>query len=144
MSGRSIVLLLRTRQAAHRAIDESPDHYIMHIGPPVSTQPQIRKFNWLIGLAITAGIQWDGRFLKHDEWKALFVFSHNIATHEDQLLIRNLENDEPVNVRESTKAMTIARMQSLIEYTIAFLVSNGVHIPPSPSESDEIPGWVRE
>lgn len=59
------------------------------------------------------------------QWKVLFISGHAIATGIGADMVPGLEG-EYVNLRESSASMSIKRMSSLIEYTLAWCVSNGV------------------
>lgn len=67
--------------------------------------------------------------LKLWQWKNVFVSGHWMVTTEadESPLIRGIEG-ELVNIRESTSQMGIKRMSSLIEYSTAWAVSNGVKL----------------
>ena len=58
-------------------------------------------------------------------WKNLLVSGHTIATKLPYKLVTGIEG-ELVNVREQTSKMGVRRMASLIEYTTAWGVQNGV------------------
>jgi len=70
-----------------------------------------------------AGKVWGGKVRSALEWKVLLVSGHAIATGEPQNMTVGLEG-EVVNLRESTAAMSIKRMASLIEYTQAWIANN--------------------
>jgi len=70
-----------------------------------------------------AGIRWGGKVRSATEWKVLLVSGHAIATGEPQNMTVGLEG-EVVNLRESTAAMGVKRMASLIEYTQAWIANN--------------------
>jgi len=61
------------------------------------------------------------------QWKTLFVSGHAVATGLGAEVVPGLEG-EFCNVRESTAKMGIKRMASLIEYSQAWAVGNGVQL----------------
>ena len=82
---------------------------------------QNAKFHAMCGEL--AGKSWGGKTRSATEWKVLLVSGHAIATGEPQKMTVGLEG-EVVNLRESTAAMSIKRMASLIEYTQAWIANN--------------------
>ncbi len=61
------------------------------------------------------------------QWKTLFVSGHAVATGMGAEVVPGLEG-EFCNIRESTAKMGIKRMASLIEYSTAWAVGNGVRL----------------
>lgn len=61
------------------------------------------------------------------QWKTLFVSGHAVATGLGADVVPGLEG-EFCNIRESTAKMGIKRMTSLIEYSTAWSVGNGVKL----------------
>lgn len=61
------------------------------------------------------------------QWKTLFVSGHAVATGLGADVVPGLEG-EFCNIRESTAKMGIKRMTSLIEYSSAWAVGNGVKL----------------
>jgi hypothetical protein len=72
-------------------------------------------------------LAWGGKHRTASEWKVLLVSGHSVATKEGADIVPGLEG-EFVNIRESTARMSRARSASLIDYTTAFLVTNGVEV----------------
>ena len=68
---------------------------------------------------------WQGDKYDIYGWKNLIVSGHTIATKQPYKLVTGIEG-ELVNVRERTAKMGIKRMASLIEYTTAWGVENGI------------------
>ena len=61
-------------------------------------------------------------------WKCLLVSGHAIAKDQNDCpVFQGLEN-ELVVIRESTAEMTVSRKASLIEYSIAYALNNGVKL----------------
>lgn len=67
---------------------------------------------------------YNGRHLATEQWKTLFISGHAIATGLGADMVAGIEQ-EPVNIRESSAHMSIARMSSLIEYISAWWAQNG-------------------
>jgi hypothetical protein len=57
----------------------------------------------------------------------LLISGHAIATKQGVEMMPGLEG-EFLNLRESSAAMSIARMNSLIEYTLAYCANEGVKL----------------
>ena len=72
-------------------------------------------------------LTWAGKRRSTAQWKVLLVSGHAVATKEGAEMVPGIEG-EFVNLRESTAAMTKKRGSSLIEYTVAFCATNGVHM----------------
>ncbi|MDM3063486.1 recombination protein NinB [Citrobacter sp. CK180] len=72
-------------------------------------------------------VQWAGSAWSQPSWKAILVSGHSIATGGQGKVIAGLEG-ELVAIRESTSSMGIRRMNSLIEYTQAFVVSQNIQL----------------
>ena len=70
-------------------------------------------------------LQWAGKSRDLASWKVLYVSGHAIATGKPGEVVPGLEG-EFCAIRESTAKMGIRRMTSLIEYSQAFAVQNGV------------------
>jgi len=73
---------------------------------------------------------WLGKKRTAAEWKVLFISGHSVATKSGAEMMPGLEG-EFVNIRESSAKMSVPRMNSLIEYVIAYAVSNGVELRDS-------------
>ncbi|WP_075180558.1 recombination protein NinB [Pantoea sp. 1.19] len=69
--------------------------------------------------------EWLGKPRTPVQWKTLFVSGHAMATGMGAEVVPGLEG-EFCNIRESTAKMGIKRMESLIEYSQAWAVGNGV------------------
>lgn len=120
-------------------VDEAPHTWWISVSPGNSTR-QDKFFHALTALA-ARHLEFAGRRWEQDDWRAFLVSGHTRATLGDAVLEVGLEG-ELVILRESTAQMDRDRKASLIEYTIAYLVQNGVQIPARPD--DEIPAWVKE
>ncbi|HEY3987428.1 recombination protein NinB [Cedecea sp.] len=85
---------------------------------------QNAKFHAMLG-DIAAQVQWCGKKLKPEQWKVLLISGHAVATKQGAEVVPGIEG-EYVNIRESSAEMSIKRMASLIEYTTAWSVGQGV------------------
>jgi NinB protein. len=72
-------------------------------------------------------LQWAGKSRDLASWKVLYVSGHAIATGKPGEVVPGLEG-EFCAIRESTAKMGIRRMTSLIEYSQAFAMQNGVQL----------------
>ncbi len=85
---------------------------------------QNAKFHAMLA-DIARQVEWCGRQLKTEQWKVLLISGHAVATKQQADVVPGLEG-EFVNIRESSAEMSVGRMSSLIEYTIAWAVGQGV------------------
>lgn len=108
-----------TRQRALDAIREAPDGWKVTVQPPTRTLDQNAKFHALCSDLARDGAEWAGKRRDTDEWKALLVSGHAVATKQGGEVVTGLEG-EFVSIRESTATMSKARSSSLIEYAEAF------------------------
>lgn len=115
------------RTRALNAIHAAPDGYAVVIKENTRTLDQNAKFHALCDDIAKSGLTWVGKPRTAAQWKVLLVSGHAIATGEGAEILPGLEN-EFVNVRESTAAMSKKRGASLIEYTLAFAADHGVRI----------------
>ncbi len=98
--------------------------WVVEIRPKTRSDEQNKKFHAALG-DISRQVLWQGKPYDLYGWKNLLVSGHTIATKQPYELVMGLEG-ELVNVRESTAKMSIKRMSSLIEYTVAWGESNRV------------------
>ena len=89
------------------------------------TLDQNAKFHAICGDLEKSGMHWAGKPRTRGQWKVLLVSGHAVATGLGAEMVPGLEN-EFVNIRESTASMAKARGASLIEYSTAFCITNGV------------------
>lgn len=94
---------------------------------PKRTLPQNSLFHAICGDLANTRVQWAGSSWSVPSWKAILVSGHSVATGGQGKVIAGLEG-ELVPIRESTAAMGIKRMNSLIEYSQAFAVSQGIQL----------------
>lgn len=101
------------------------DPLVVEIKVKTRSMEQNDKFHAMLG-DIAKQATWQGDTYDLYGWKNLLVSGHTIATKQPYKLVTGIEG-ELVNVREQTSKMGVKRMTSLIEYTTAWGVSNGVH-----------------
>lgn len=85
---------------------------------------QNSRFHAMLG-DIARQVQWCGKQLKPEQWKVLLISGHAVATKQQAEIVPGLEG-EFVNIRESSAEMSVSRMASLIEYTMAWAIGQGV------------------
>lgn len=108
----------QARQRATQAVKSAPDGFVVRISPATRNLEQNALLHALLG-EIAATQKYMGRTLTPDQYKVLFISGHAIATGERADVILGIE-DEFVNIRESSAAMSVARMTSLIDYIQAW------------------------
>lgn len=113
------------RRKAVNAVLEAEVGECIKISKPTRTLEQNAKFHAICDQISKLKIQWAGQTRSAQAWKELLVSGHNAATGfgRDIEYIEGLEG-EFVVLRESTAAMTVPRIGSLIEYAEAFLNMN--------------------
>lgn len=109
------------KRNACTAIQNANQDMVCTIKPKTRNSEQNAKFHAMC--QDLAGKKWGGKERSAAEWKVLLVSGHMIATGEAQNMTVGLEG-EVVNLRESTAAMGVKRMASLIEYTQAWIANN--------------------
>ena len=88
---------------------------------------QNAKFHAICHDLSKSGLKWAGKERTTEEWKALLVSGHAVATGRGGEVVPGIEG-EFVSIRESTAQMSKARSSSLIEYATAFAVSSGIEV----------------
>lgn len=128
----------RIRENACRAILKAEPGYVVTIAEPTRSSEQNAKLHALLSDLAKSPLTWAGKRRTLDEWKMLMVSAHSVATKHPGEVIPGIEG-EFVAIRESTASMGVARASSLIEYVLAFCVSNGVEL-----HDTERGGWLQE
>lgn len=96
----------------------------VRVGPPDRLLVQNARFHAMCG-DISKQKRYMDRVLTLGQWKVLFISAHSIETGEGADIVPGLTG-EFVNLRESSAAMSIRRMASLIEYVTAWGAQNEV------------------
>jgi hypothetical protein len=117
----------RVRANASRAVAEAPDDYVVTIGPRKRSSDQNAHFHAICTDLENSPLKFAGKRRSKDEWKALLVSGHAVATEEPGEVIPGLEG-EFVAIRESSASMGVRRAASLITYALAFCDMNGVEL----------------
>lgn len=115
------------RTRAIHAAQTAPEGWQVIIKPSTRTADQNAKFHAICSDIAKSGTKWAGKRRTAAQWKVLLVSGHAVATNEGAEIVPGLEN-EFVNLRESTALMSKKRGASLIEYTLAFCVAEGISI----------------
>jgi len=101
---------------------ESP--YVVEVRPLTRTDPQNKLLHALFG-ELAHQAKWQNEKLTAEQWKMLMISAHTIAEKMPTKMVIGLEG-EVVNLRESSAQMSVARLNSLIEYVYAWGASQGV------------------
>lgn len=124
------------RNRAIAAVRSAPDNYVVTISPPRRNLDQNAKFHSLVSDISKACPKWNGLTFDADDWKALLIVSHAIATGGDAAQLRlvpDLEGKGFIQLRESSARMSKERASSLIEYVTAWATSHGIPLrEPAP------------
>jgi hypothetical protein len=100
---------------------------VVKVSDPDRTLPQNSLFHALCGDLEKQHIPFASRLWPLASWKSLLVSGHAVATGKPGEVITGIEG-ELVPIRESTAQMGIRRMNSLIEYSQAFAVGQGIRL----------------
>jgi hypothetical protein len=117
----------RVRQNALEAVRTAPEGYRVVIGQPQRSLDQNARLHAMLTDLAASPVTWAGKRRTMEEWKAIIVSGHSVATGNGGEVIPGIEG-EFVAIRESTASMSVARAASLIDYLEAFCVSNGVEL----------------
>lgn len=114
------------RRNAVQAVIDAPEGYVVRVEPKTRSLEQNARLHAIFSEAARNHI-WQGRKLTADQWKVLFISGHAIATGRGADMIPGLEG-EFVNVRESSARMSVARLNSLMEYVEAWMAEHEVAV----------------
>jgi len=103
--------------------------YCVEVRPLTRTDPQNKLLHALFG-ELAHQAKWQNEKLTAEQWKMLMISAHTIATKEPNKMVIGLEG-EVVNLRESSAQMSVARLNSLIEYVSCWAAENGIVIGKS-------------
>ena len=101
--------------------------------------PQNSAFHAICG-DVARQAQYMGKPRTPDQWKVLFISGHAIATGVGAEVVPGLEG-EFLNIRESSAKMSKKRMNSLIEYTTAWCIGNGIRLSASAEQEEADSKW---
>lgn len=128
MSDKQVFILAnpQVRRNAVRAIAEAPNGFKCEIKASSRSSDQNALLHAIFS-EVAKKAKWVGRPLTATQWKVLFISGHAQATNRGSDMVPGLEG-EFCNIRESSAGMSVARMTSLIEYTLAWCAANGVEV----------------
>jgi hypothetical protein len=131
MTKRPFVLVNdQVRRRCAQAVLEAPLGFAVVIQEKTRNLEQNAKFH-AICADFAHQLKFGGQQRSEAQWKVLLISGHSIATGEGSEMVPGLEG-EFCNLRESSAAMSIARMTSLIEYAIAYGAQHGVKFNDVP------------
>lgn len=118
------------RLRAMEAVADAPEGVWLTIQDDLDrTAEQNRMLHAIFGDFEKAGFTWAGRKLNARQIKHVLVIAHAVSTLGDEVeCVSGLEAGEPVLIheRESTAAMGVRRLSSLLEYCIAYAAQNNI------------------
>lgn len=109
------------------AVRTAPAEYVVTVAPKTRSTDQNSKFHAICHDLAHSDLTFAGKARSLDEWKALLISGHAVATRTAGEVVPGLEG-EFVAIRESSAKMGVARAASLITYTLAFCDMNGVEL----------------
>lgn len=115
---------------------------VLEIRPETRSDAQNKLLHALIG-DVSKQKEWMGKKLPPEAWKVLFVSGHSVATKEGAELVPGIEG-EFCNIRESTARMGKARLNSLVEYILAWCAQNDVVLREARQWIDMETGEIKE
>jgi hypothetical protein len=133
----TIFLNANNRRFAAEAVHNRPDGHVLVLQEQTRSLPQNALLHHLFGIAAKQAT-FHGRKLTAAQWKTLFISGHAIATGIGAEMIPGIEG-EFCNIRESSAKMGVRRMNSLIEYITAWLVSNDIPLSAPPGYAELAP-----
>lgn len=117
----------QARQRALQAVRDAEDGQYVIIKDSDRSLAQNAKLHAIFEDFARSGFQINGETFDADAWKILCISAHSQATKEESRPVIGLEG-ELVLLRESSAAMSVARMSSLLEYVIAFAAQNNIRL----------------
>jgi hypothetical protein len=125
MTKRTFVLShMEARRNAAAYCLTAPDGQFVRFSDPTRSLEQNAKMHACFG-DIAAQAKFMGRVLVVPQWKTLMISGHAVATGLGVDMVPGIEG-EFVNIRESSANMSVGRMSSVIEYSLAYGAMNGV------------------
>lgn len=127
MAKRFILISDRVRDNALQAVKSAPEGFSVTVSEPKRSNDQNAKFHAIVTDISRSPVRWLGKRRNKEEWKALLISGHAVATQSSGEVIPGLEG-EFVAIRESSASMSVRRAASLIEYALAFCAQKGVEL----------------
>ena len=113
------------RQRATQAVLDAPQGWVVTIQEPTRSLDQSARLHACFNTIAKSGMKWADRQLTADQWKVLLISGHAVATGIGADIVKGIE-DEVVNIRESSAAMGVRRMSSLLEYVQSWMAQNDI------------------
>src|SRR5512139_1452182 len=124
---RRAIITEQNRRWVASLVDTAPVGYVVTISPPSRSLSQNDIFHALVDQIAKAKPRWNDMPMAADDWKQLIILSHAMATDGSGVrLVKDLEGNGLVQLRESSARMSKSRATSLIDYTLAFATTNGI------------------
>jgi hypothetical protein len=130
MDKTTIFLNRSNRRMAADAVHSRPDGHVLVLQEPTRTVRQNAMLHSLFS-QIASQAEFHGRRLTPTQWKTLIISAHAVATGIGADMVPGLEG-EWVNLRESSAQMGVKRLNSLLEYTLAWAADNDIRIAADP------------
>lgn len=129
MTDRKTFILVndRVRHNAVSAVMLAPPDHVVTVAARTRSLDQNAKLHALLTDLSRSPMKWAGKRRAVDEWKAIIISGHAVATQHGGEVIPGIEG-EFVAIRESSASMSVARAASLIEYLLAFCVTHDVEL----------------
>lgn len=108
------------RRRAIEAIHEAPDGFAVIISEPTRSSAQNSRL-WASLTDISKQVEWYGKTLTPEDWKALFT-----ASLKRMEVVPNLEGNGFVALGQSTSKMSRRELSDLLELMSAFAAEKGV------------------
>jgi hypothetical protein len=127
MVSRFILINDQVRSNALHAVRMAPAGHTVSVSEPKRSNDQNAKFHAMITDLSRSHVEWAGKRRNREDWKAIMISGHAVATGTSGEVIPGLEG-EFVAIRESSARMSVRRAASLIEYLTAFCVTHNVEL----------------
>jgi hypothetical protein len=109
---------------ASRACIQAPEGYVVEIKPRTRSLDQNAKLHAMFS-DIARQATFHGKMRTAAQWKVIFISGHAMATGSGADIIPGIEG-EFINIRESSAHMGVKRLNSLIEYVMAWGADNEI------------------
>ncbi len=117
----------RVRANAIEMVRAASPESVVTVSPKTRTNEQNAKLHAMLSDLARSDLTWAGKRRTMEEWKALMISAHAVATNNGGEVIPGIEG-EFVAIRESSAQMSVSRAASLIEYLSAFCATHGVEM----------------
>ena len=125
MSNHTIFLIDRQRkQYAIQCIHDAPENHVCIVKQKTRSLEQNRMLHKVLSY-LSKTKDFGGKKRTIEEWKLIMVSGHAVATGQQSEMTLGIEG-EVLNLRESTAKMSVKRLNSLIEYAMAWCADNDV------------------